>query len=250
MKPPAPSPAASSEVAAYVANCFGDMESDIDRIVATALAEAGVPTPDAAAGAAAAAAAASAAASDQQAAAALPADTAAAGSAGGEDADAQQLPEVMLSRRLEESLDAYDPPADNPVCLPEALGDEPATPAHALEQEGGAAASSAGHALPVAQPGQPPAAAAAAGTEQDRGPAERQHTASAGQPIAARLLKQRPQSAGVAGPQSPSGAPAASKFPLFLSQTTKVRVCFGPCKFLQVDPLTAWMPSPMPCAHA
>ena len=36
MKPPAAALPSSSEVAAYVANCFGDMESDIDRIVATA----------------------------------------------------------------------------------------------------------------------------------------------------------------------------------------------------------------------
>ncbi|GBF92715.1 hypothetical protein Rsub_05084 [Raphidocelis subcapitata] len=203
MKPPAAALPSSSEVAAYVANCFGDMESDIDRIVATALAEAGVPTPDAAAGVAAAAAAAAAC---PQAAAALPADADAPDGAGAGTGDAeQQPPPVMLRRRLEESVDADDPPADNPVRLPEALGDEPAAPPRALEQN-------AEHARVMPQPGH-----TAAGSMQPRSPAVQQPRPSASQPGAARLLKQRPQSAGVAGPHSPIGAPAAvSKFPISL----------------------------------
>lgn len=99
-------PPSKEEVAAYVASLFGEMSSDIDRIVKSAVESMESPhSPAPRATVSAAAPSRLEAESGSQ--------------------DTALPPPVMLRRRHEESIQADDLPVDNPaVKLPEALGDD------------------------------------------------------------------------------------------------------------------------------
>jgi hypothetical protein len=137
----------TSELAAFVAGCFQDMNSEIDRIVASAVdgldeessaefCAAAVPAAASATGCASWTAVGTAATqADQHPPTSTQTDDAAA-----DGGDAPHLPPPLALRRRDEgSVDAYDPPAVNPTRLAEGLpppaGGAPA--AGAGPQEGG-----------------------------------------------------------------------------------------------------------------
>jgi hypothetical protein len=114
-----PSPKPQS-VEAYVAACLGCMQDEINMITAGSMAKAG-GTRGSGHGAA------KPVAPPAPAAGSGPADEGGPGADADAEADADAVlpPAVMLRRRPEASVELYDPPADVPIALPEALLQEP-----------------------------------------------------------------------------------------------------------------------------